>query len=101
MFLSYVRPIYEYLNAVNFLASDPLLYPRDLACPQVLRFAAQLDTPDNKEGDRNFIMIYHVADATIEIKELVCALTFILGLSEKKIGFDKLWENVKMYAVLV
>lgn len=96
-----MRPIYEYLNAVNFLAEDPLLYPRDLACPQVLRFAAQLDTPDNKEGDRNFIMIYHVADATIEIKELVCALTFILGLSEKKIGFDKLWENVKMYAVLV
>ncbi|XP_069995746.1 EF-hand domain-containing protein 1-like [Penaeus vannamei] len=41
--------------------------PRDAT---VLRFAAQLDTPDNKEGDRNFIMIYHVADATIEIKEL-------------------------------
>ncbi|XP_047490996.1 EF-hand domain-containing family member C2-like [Penaeus chinensis] len=44
-----------------------ILDPRDAT---VLRFSAQLDTPDNKDGDRNFIMIYHVADATLEIKEL-------------------------------
>ncbi|XP_037792269.1 EF-hand domain-containing protein 1-like [Penaeus monodon] len=44
-----------------------ILDPRDAT---VLRFSAQLDTPDNKDRDRNFILIYHVADATVEIKEL-------------------------------
>lgn len=39
--------------------------------PQVLRFLAKLDSPLDTEGDRIFILTYHVVDATLELTEKV------------------------------
>ncbi|KAK7068833.1 hypothetical protein SK128_026560, partial [Halocaridina rubra] len=44
-----------------------LLIPKDAA---VLRFSAKLDSPEDKEGDRKFIITYHLIDDTFEISEL-------------------------------
>ncbi|KAK3894187.1 hypothetical protein Pcinc_002044 [Petrolisthes cinctipes] len=35
----------------------------------VLRFSAKLDSPGDEDGDRCFILSYHVVDATMELKE--------------------------------
>lgn len=38
---------------------------------QVLRFSAKLHPSFDAEGDRTFILIYHVVDATLELSEKV------------------------------
>lgn len=39
---------------------------------QVLRFSVKLHPSLDTEGDRTFILTYHVVDATLELTEKVC-----------------------------
>lgn len=52
---------------------------------QVLRFSAKLHPSMDSEGDRTFILTYHVVDATLELTEKVTYKFVILTKVYSKI----------------